>query len=174
MFEQSILDIADDRSVFSSGGYRGDLALLVKQGMLRLLVQRITENMKWEVTVDVSNHGAKWIHVSGTWALGGVANLYLDGALSSTGNGETISSYQPPPPKMYVEKLNSAGGYTKFFLDEWYFWDRELRVDQVAQVYAAYQTGTRSFQTILVFNIFFQIWKSLEITNRRLLYLKIL
>ena len=151
MLEQSILDIADDGAVFSSGGDSGGVALLVNQGMLRLLVKRITPNKKWEVAVDVSNQGVKWIQVAGTWTLGGVVNFYLNAALSSTGDGETISSYQPLPPKMYVGKLNSAGGYAKFFLDEWYFWDRELRADQVAQVYAAYQTGTRSFQTILVF-----------------------
>ena len=149
--EQSILDIADDRVVFSSGGDSGRVTLLVNYGMLRLLFQRITPNKKWEVAVDVSNQGAKWFQVAGTWTLGGVVNLYLNGALNSTGVGGAVNTSESLPLEMYVGKLNSAGSHAKFFLDEWYFWDRELIADQVAQVYATYQTGTGTIQSILAF-----------------------
>ena len=148
MFEQSILD---DRAMFASGGNSGGVTLLLNQGMLRLLFQIISPNKKWEVAVDVSNQGAKWIQVAGTWTLEGVVNLYLNGALNSTGAGEAVSTSESLPLGMYVGKLNSAGRHTKFFLDEWYFWDLELSADQVAQVYATYQTGTGTIQSILAF-----------------------
>ena len=72
--------------------------------------------------------------MAGTWTLGGAVSLYLDGALSLTGVAEALSTSESLPLGMYVGKLNSAGSHAKFFLDEWYFWDRELSADRVTQV----------------------------------------
>ena len=85
--------------------------------------------------------------VTGTWAAGGAAKLYVDGALNSTATNSTYNVQGPVlNTKMTVGKINDGGNHAELILDEWYFWDRELSGDQAMQVYTAYQTGTRAFR----------------------------
>ena len=58
---------------------------------------------------------------------------------------ENIVSVTPSDTQhsMHVGKIHSGNDkYGHFVVDEWYIWDRELSGEQVAQVYAAYRTGT--------------------------------
>ena len=155
-FPQSALEVAGNKAVFSGGGQGsasviiGGVALLINQERLSLRFKRNIPSSRtiWNVIGDISTRGDQWIHVTGTWAAADTAKLYLDGALNATGWQQTFFPFsQYLPPVMHVGKLNDAGDHAEFVLDEWYFWDWELSGDQVAQVYAAYQTGTSVFQT---------------------------
>ena len=153
-FPQSALEVAGNKAVFSSGGQGsssvtiGGVALLINQGRLLLRFKRnIPSRTIWSVIGDISTRGEQWVLVTGTWTPAGTAKLYLDGDPKATGQQQTFFAFSLYlPPVMHVGKMNDAGDHAEFVLDEWYFWDWELSGDQVAQVYAAYQTGTSVFQ----------------------------
>ena len=157
-FHQSTLDgIDEDKGVFSSGGHgngkvsSGGAALFIEKD--RPLKLRIRKKLNFIITAWTcycnikAGWAERWIHVAGTWSLGGGVKLYIDGVLSGTGDREEILNPEDPvlPKTMHVGKLNSGNeNCGQFFLDEWYFWSLELSGDQVAQMYSAYQTGTRA------------------------------
>ena len=151
---QSALDASGQKAIFSSGALGskqvtfGGLTLTIVKLDFRLNFKRKDNGgSKWKATSVETVEGDKWMHVTGTWAVGGTAKLYVDGTLNSTATNSTYNVQGPVlNTKMIVGKLNDGGNHAELNLDEWYFWDRELTGDQAMQVYTAYQTGTRAFR----------------------------
>ena len=180
-FHQSTLNgIDEDKGVFSSGGHGngkvsfGGVALFVeKDGPLKLRIKKKLNSIisAWTCDCNITAGWAeRWIHVAGTWSLGGGVKLYIDGALNATGNRDDILNPEDPvlPKTMHVGKLNSDNeNYGQFVLDDWYFWNLELSGDQVAQMYSAYQTGTRAsplfaFMKTLLQNLLWTLLQTLH------------
>ena len=113
-------------------------------GFLKLSFKRVG-NQKWKVKANVTGLSNQWMHVAGTWAPEGSVSLYKDGVLMDI-NGQSAPGKDGVVSKdtMSIGKMDLGDGdrYGQFAIDEWYFWDRQLSVNQVEQVYVAYQTGT--------------------------------
>ena len=143
--------------IFSSGAlteepvtYRG-VTLLIICDDIKVNFKRTNDRKKWKAESNINGKANKWMHLTGTWAVSGTAQLYIDGALNSTSIENEHSPSGPNlPDTMTVGVKNTLQGkFGQFILDEWYFWDWELSGDQVVQVYAAYQTGDGTFKYIL-------------------------
>ena len=138
------------RPIFSSGALSekmvtfGGVTLLALDGEMNVNFKRTNDRKKWKADSAVEGKGNKWMHVTGTWAIGSTAQLYIDGALNSTPieNEHHLNGVNLPDTMTVGVKNNLDGRKGQFVLDEWYFWDLELSSDQVAQIYAVYQTGT--------------------------------
>ena len=151
--QELVLD-ETQRIVFSSGALGGTevefggITLVIIFPDLKLNFKYNDPDKKWKVESAVNGSVNKWMHVAGTWTVGGAARLYIDGTLNDTDPGKTSAvSFSTILNPMHVGKKNSESEkYGHFILDEWYVWDKELSGDQVMQVYTAYQTGTSTIQ----------------------------
>ena len=145
------------RGIFSSVGRgknkvrHGGVALLIANGYLALHFKLTEGTKRWKAKSVRRVQDNTWIHVAGTWTVGGAAKLYIDGVLNDTESEEIYLEEDPfIQNTMHVGTFAYSGEarYGNFLLDEWYFWDSELSADQVAKVYAAYQTGSSKHSTI--------------------------
>ena len=122
---------------------------------------KITDGKRWKPKSGLVQNNT-WIHVGGTWAVDGEANLYIDGVLNNTKSKEVKPEGPYTQKNMHVGKFNETedrSKYGKFLLDEWYVWDRQLSEQQVAQVYAAYQTGIHAIHCSLFILVYAKFLK---------------
>ena len=148
--------LAGQKGIFSSIGRgknkvtHGGVALLIVNGRLALRFKLTEGTKRWKAKSVRSVQDNTWIHVAGTWTIGGSAKLYIDGVLNDTESEELCPEEDSViRDTMHVGKISfGKDRYGNFLLDEWYFWDWELSIDQVAQVYAAYQTGSSEHSII--------------------------
>ena len=124
-FLQSALDVTGQKAIFSSGALGskqvtfGGVTLVIVNHDFRLNFKRKDDGgNKWKATSVGTVEGDKWMHVTGTWMLGGAAKLYVDGALNLTATNSTYNVQGPViNTKMAIGKLNDEGNYAEFILD---------------------------------------------------------
>ena len=124
------------------------ITLVMVRHVLRFNIKHANQGKTWKADTGMTGRINVWMHVAGTWKCCTAARLYIDGTLNATdlGTDESVA-ISSMPNRMHIGKKYSVNEkYGQFLLDEWYFWDRELSGDLVAQVYAVYETGTNIIQ----------------------------
>ena len=123
---------------------------MIVNGYLTLHFKLTEGNKRWKAKSVRSVQDNTSVHVAGTWTIGGAVKLYIDGVLNDTESEKFYTMADPVMQStMHVGKIIfGQDKYGHFLLDEWYFLDLELSVDQVAKVYAAYQAGSSEHSII--------------------------
>ena len=133
-----------DRYILSSGGQTysvttGGMTLLTLGGKLR--IGFITRNppRRWAID-NIAIEGDEWYHLAATWNKDGYLTGYINGKQWAQVNSAVASmSNAAASSVMYAGKPNNyEGEYGEISLDDWCFWRRVLKIEEVEIIYDLY------------------------------------